>query len=97
MIAHDRDRAAAERSAMRSWLRWLPRGFAAGIVLTMLLLAATHPLLESRARQALAFGTLMSACVLDWSRWREFPWWGYAVSVAVFFGLAFAVWYLMPQ
>jgi hypothetical protein len=91
--AGSRERAAAGRS----WLRWAPKGFAIGLVLAMLIVAATHPFLESRARQALAFGTLLSACMLDWSRRREFPWWAYGGVVAVFVGLAFGVWYLMPQ
>ncbi|HET7462433.1 MAG TPA: hypothetical protein VFJ82_14365 [Longimicrobium sp.] len=96
-VATPSERAAAARAPGRSWLRWAPKGFAIGMALALLAGAATHPFLESRARQALAFGILVSACTLDWSRRKEFPWWAYAAAVAVFVGLAFAVWYLMPR
>jgi len=91
------ERAAAAGVRGCSWRRWAPKGFAIGLVLALLVAAATHPFLESRARQALAFGALSSACLLDWSRRKEFPWWTYAAAVAVFVGLAFAVWYIMPE
>jgi hypothetical protein len=70
---------------------------AIGIVLTLVIVGVTHPFLESRARQALAQATLMSACIVDWSRRRESPWWAYAAIVGVFFALSFAVSYLLPQ
>jgi hypothetical protein len=70
---------------------------AIGIVLTLVIGAVTHPFLEPRARQALAQATMMSACMPDWSRRREFPWWAYAANVGIFLVLSFAVTYLLPQ
>ncbi|HEV7587400.1 MAG TPA: hypothetical protein VGO40_04665 [Longimicrobium sp.] len=91
------ERGTAGRAAFRSWVRWLPRGVAIGIALSVVIVAATHPFLESRARQALAQATLWSTCMLDWSRRREFSWWAYAAYVGVFLAGSLAVSYLLPQ
>jgi hypothetical protein len=91
------ERVPAGSAAFRSWVRWLPRGLAIGIVLTFLIAGVTHLFLEPRAGQALTQGTLMSACMVDWSRRREAPWWAFAATVGIFLVLSFAVAYLLPQ
>lgn len=84
-------------SPFRSYLRWLPKGFALGAVLVAVITLATHPLLESRARQALAQAAMMSATFLDWSRWREVRPWGAVLLLGVITALSFAVVYILPQ
>ncbi|MFL5542476.1 MAG: hypothetical protein ACJ8J0_26045 [Longimicrobiaceae bacterium] len=94
---NDSARSLAGRRALRAWLRWLPWGFAIGIGSTIAITLLTFPFLEARAQQSLALGAMLSACLLDWPRRREFPWWSYAMHTAVLVGGSFAVTYLMPR
>lgn len=95
--------SAAERPARPfgagfiSWPKWLGVQLLGGIILVALITLAMRPLLEGWAVRALGQGTMFMAGLVDWSRWREIRWPGFAGFAAAMYGGSFLVWYLLPD
>ena len=68
-----------------------------GAFLVTVITMAVRPMVDERAVRALGLGTMFVVGFVDWRRWREIHWPGYATWAGFIYALAFAVWYLFPD